>query len=126
MTPQQPGATGAFEARVRHLSSTFGIGGVTIFRENAAAVAREADARVAELEAKIAALRKDAERYAYLRSLSTEVPTRGLDVAWWEDFSGEGIRGEVLDAAIDAAIASTQPAVIQQMTTQAADAGVGR
>lgn len=57
----------------------------------------------------IEALRADAERYRWLRALPDEVPQIGLDVATWENCSGQSIRGESLDAAIDAALRQEQP-----------------
>ncbi|ARP86259.1 hypothetical protein [Bordetella genomosp. 9] len=49
---------------------------------------------------------KMARRYLWLRDAPSEVPVVGLDVAFWEDCSGEAIRGEALDQAIDSAINS--------------------
>lgn len=61
-------------------------------------------AKMAANKAEHDAMVKNAERYVFLRTRADEVPTRGLDVAWWQNESGTSIRGESLDAAIDAEI----------------------
>lgn len=45
----------------------------------------------------------DAERYRFLRNAPIEFPAQGVEVAAWDDGYGEAIRGDALDAAIDAA-----------------------
>jgi hypothetical protein len=68
---------------------------------------RARDARIAQLEAELAAATKDAERYRWLRSGKTEV--RGLAFI---GIAGPGgisrFTDEHADSAIDAAIAATQ------------------
>lgn len=44
---------------------------------------------------------KDALRYRHLRNKTDEVPSVGLDVAFWEDCSGTAVRGENLDKLVD-------------------------
>ncbi|MBP5120970.1 hypothetical protein [Pseudomonas protegens] len=62
----------------------------------------EKDAETAEKENE--ELRKDAERYRWLKSRQIEVPTIGPDLANWEDDVGWSIRGNEADTAIDAAM----------------------
>lgn len=52
----------------------------------------------------IAGLKKDADRYRWLKSREIEVPTTGPDLANWEDDMGWSIRGNEADTAIDAAM----------------------
>jgi len=57
-----------------------------------------------QLQEENEALRKDAERYRWLRSRPVACPTNDPDLAGWEECSGEAIRGNDADAAIDAAM----------------------
>lgn len=59
--------------------------------------------RLTEVTAERDAAVADADRYRWLRNASIEIPAVGVEVAVWEDDFGEPIRGEALDAAIDAA-----------------------
>lgn len=66
----------------------------------------------AELEA-AAADKRDAERYRYLRSRPESVEPGRIDVVYWSALDesaneGEGLRGDALDVAIDAALAQRQ------------------
>lgn len=53
----------------------------------------------------IARLRKDVDRYQWLKSRPVRCPTSGPDLAIWDDCCGESLRGDDADAAIDAAMA---------------------
>lgn len=60
-----------------------------------------------------AADKRDAERYRYLRSRPESVEPDRIDVVYWSALDesaneGEGLRGDALDAAIDAALAQRQ------------------
>lgn len=50
------------------------------------------------------ALRKDAERYRWLKSRPVNAPTSGPDLAQWDDHQGDALRGLFADEAIDAAM----------------------
>lgn len=50
------------------------------------------------------ALRKDAERYRWLKSRPVNTPTHGPDLAQWDDHQGDALRGLFADEAIDAAM----------------------
>ena len=57
------------------------------------------------------ALRADAERYRFLRSRPASVEPGRIDVVYWSALDesaneGEGLRGDELDARIDAALAA--------------------
>lgn len=57
---------------------------------------------------RLEAAEKDAERYRYLRSRPESVEPDRIDVVYWSAMDesaneGEGLRGDALDAAIDAA-----------------------
>ena len=70
------------------------------------AVCAERDEAQRKLSVAVAngnALVADAERYRFLRNAPIEFPAEGVEVAIWDDGYGEAIRGDVLDAAIDAA-----------------------
>jgi hypothetical protein len=71
-------------------------------------VQEKIDAATATLRAELDALRKDAERYRWLRDKPIELPALGLDVATWSHESGEGLRGDDLDAAVDAEMAASK------------------
>lgn len=58
----------------------------------------------AELKAEVGALRKDAERYRWLKSRPVNAPTSGPDLAQWDDHQGDALRGLFADEAIDAAM----------------------
>ncbi|HDR9081288.1 TPA: hypothetical protein QDA98_003901 [Burkholderia vietnamiensis] len=76
------------------------------------ATEREKEKLRAELES-AAANERDAERYRYLRSRPESVEPDRIDVVYWSALDesaneGEGLRGDALDAAIDAALAQRQ------------------
>lgn len=57
-----------------------------------------------QLKAENEALRKDAERYRWLKSRPVNAPTCGPDLAQWDDHQGDALRGLFADEAIDAAM----------------------
>jgi len=62
-------------------------------------------AEIDQLKAENEALRKDAERYRWLKSRPFRCPTSGPDLAVWDDHCGDAVRGNEADRAIDAAMA---------------------
>jgi len=84
------------------------VGGMVWTDMEIRAIQRYAQASLLAKEAECEALRKDAERYRWLRTLPVECPTDGLDVAMWNDCHGDGIRGDALDSAIDAALVAAK------------------
>ena len=71
-------------------------------------LASDHDALVSALEAELAAVRKDAERYRYLRrGPAFHNPPEPLEVMHWLDSGPEHCDGEQLDRCVDVAIAAT-------------------
>lgn len=60
------------------------------------------------LESAIQELAKNAERYAWLREATLPVSQGLIDVVLWANDCGEPLRGEALDAAIDAEFTKEQ------------------
>ena len=70
------------------------------------AALREAEARLAKVEAERDALRADAERYRWLRSSDTG-PSQMAKVCEWDHGLWQLMSDDALDAAIDAARGGT-------------------
>ena len=65
-------------------------------------------AEVKTLKEQLAEAQKDADRYRWLKTRPVDCPIIGPDLALWDEESGDALRGDEADAAIDAAVAAQE------------------